>query len=90
MRSELAEKFGERSLQYFNTVSIVLFWFLCMVHWFFFLKYGGNPVSAAVANAVLDVIENEKLYQHVTDVSTHLLKELNRLKDKHSIIGDIR
>lgn len=53
-------------------------------------KYGGNPVSMAVANAVLDVIENEKLYKHVSDVSAHLLAQLNGLKSKHEIIGDVR
>ena len=44
----------------------------------------------AVANAVLDVIENEKLYKHVYDVSEHILKEFNRLKSKYEVIGDIR
>jgi 4-aminobutyrate aminotransferase-like enzyme len=42
------------------------------------------------ANAVLDVIETEKLYLHVNEVSKYLLGELERLKDKHHIIGDIR
>lgn len=56
----------------------------------YFNTYGGNPVSVAVANAVLDVIEKEKLYEHVTDVSQHLLAELNKLKGKHYIIGDVR
>jgi 4-aminobutyrate aminotransferase-like enzyme len=56
----------------------------------YFNTYGGNPVSMAAANAVLDVLENEKLYVHVTDISTYLLNELNRLKDKFNIIGDIR
>ena len=44
----------------------------------------------AAANAVLDVIENEKLHEHVSEVSHFLLSELERLKLKHSIIGDIR
>ena len=44
----------------------------------------------AAANAVLDVIENEKLYTHVSEVSTYLLQELEKLKLKHEIIGDIR
>jgi 4-aminobutyrate aminotransferase-like enzyme len=56
----------------------------------YFNTYGGNPTSMAAANAVLDVIENEKLHSHVTEVSTYLLNELNRLKQKHEIIGDIR
>ena len=44
----------------------------------------------AAANAVLDVVENEKLYKHVTEVSTYMLAELDKLKDKHAIIGDVR
>lgn len=44
----------------------------------------------AAANAVLDVIEKEKLYEHVTENSNYLLKELNKLKEKHQIIGDVR
>ncbi len=54
------------------------------------VKYGGNPVSMAAANAVLDVIEKEKLYTHVSEVSKFLLNELEKLKLKHEIIGDIR
>ena len=44
----------------------------------------------ACANAVLDVIENEKLHTHGSEVSNYLLSELERLKQKHDIIGDIR
>lgn len=44
----------------------------------------------AAANAVLDVIENETLYQHVSEVSDHLLRGLERLKSKYEIIGDVR
>ena len=44
----------------------------------------------AAANAVLDVIENEKLFSHVNDVSDFLLSELRRLQDKHEIIGEVR
>ncbi len=47
-------------------------------------------MSVSAANSVLDVIETEKLYQHVTDVSTNLLAQFNELKKKHSIIGDVR
>jgi ethanolamine-phosphate phospho-lyase len=70
-KPEIAGKFGQSGLQYFNT-------------------YGGNPVSMAVANAVLDVIEKEKLHTHVTDVSNYLVSELNKLKAKYEVIGDIR
>ena len=55
-----------------------------------FLKYGGNPVSMAAANAVLDVIENEKLYEHVSEISNYLITGLKNLQKKHVIIGDVR
>ena len=44
----------------------------------------------AAANAVLDVIENEKLHDHVSEVSEYLQSELRRLQQKHEIIGDVR
>ncbi len=56
----------------------------------FFATFGGNPVSCAIGLAVLDVIENEKLQSHATDVGGRLLKGLKNLKSKHDIIGDVR
>ncbi|RNA24082.1 alanine--glyoxylate aminotransferase 2-like [Brachionus plicatilis] len=56
----------------------------------YFNTYGGNPVSMACANAVLDVIENENLQSKVIEVSNFMLDELEKLKQKHEIIGDIR
>jgi len=56
----------------------------------YFNTFGGNPASMAAANAVLDVLENEKMQDHVLSVSKHLLSELNRLKAKFPIIGDVR
>lgn len=56
----------------------------------YFNTFGGNPVSAAVANAVLDVIENEKLMEHATKIGSYLMQEFKKLKEKHEIIGDVR
>ncbi|XP_076317760.1 5-phosphohydroxy-L-lysine phospho-lyase isoform X2 [Tachypleus tridentatus] len=56
----------------------------------YFNTYGGNPVSIAIANAVLDVIENEHLMENASKVGSHLLKSLMELKTRHSIIGDVR
>merc|ERR1712126_319837 len=39
----------------------------------YFNTYGGNPVSCAIGNAVLDVIEKEKLMEHATKVGNALL-----------------
>lgn len=44
----------------------------------------------AVANAVLDVIEQEKLIDHGIQVGELFLEELQKLKKKYSLIGDIR
>nr|XP_037270325.1 5-phosphohydroxy-L-lysine phospho-lyase-like [Rhipicephalus microplus] len=56
----------------------------------YFNTYGGNPVSVAVASAVLDVIENEKLQQHAMEVGNYLLASLRELQQRHPLIGDVR
>jgi ethanolamine-phosphate phospho-lyase len=56
----------------------------------YFNTYGGNPVSCAIGNAVLDIINEEKLLEHATTVGNHLLDRLTQLKEKHSIVGDVR
>jgi len=56
----------------------------------FFSTTGGNTVSCVVGMAVLDVIENDKLQQHALDVGTYLKSQLESLKERHCIIGDVR
>ncbi|MEM7281439.1 MAG: aminotransferase class III-fold pyridoxal phosphate-dependent enzyme [Pseudomonadota bacterium] len=56
----------------------------------YFNTFGGNPVSCAVGKAVLEVLENENLVESARDVGSYVVKGFNRLKDKHSIIGDVR
>ena len=56
----------------------------------YFNTFGGNPVSAAVGNAVLDVIENEALLQNVGDVGRFLKRGLGQLRERHPVIGDVR
>ncbi|CAB3257772.1 unnamed protein product [Arctia plantaginis] len=56
----------------------------------YFNTYGGNPVSCAIANAVLDIIEEEKLMERAHRVGNHLLNRCEELKHKHSLIGDVR
>ncbi|MEO8376155.1 MAG: aspartate aminotransferase family protein [Candidatus Sumerlaeota bacterium] len=52
--------------------------------------FGGNPVSAAAGLGVLEVIDEEKLQENAKVVGTYFLGELNKLKGKHQIIGDVR
>lgn len=56
----------------------------------YFNTYGGNPVSCAIANAVLDVIEDEKLMERALFVGTHLLERCEALKNRHRLVGDVR
>ena len=56
----------------------------------FFSSFGGNPVSAAIALAVLDVLEGEKLQAHALTVGTALKTALEALMQSHTCIGDIR
>ena len=51
---------------------------------------GGNPVSAATGEAVLDYIEDHGLIQRAADLGAHLAKGLSNLQRKHSLIGDVR
>ena len=54
------------------------------------LQYGGNPVSCAIALAVLDAIVNDGLRENAVKVGAYLIQRLLALQAKHDIIGDVR
>ncbi len=56
----------------------------------YFNTFGGNPVSAAAALAVLDVIESENLQQNALEIGQHIADGLWSLADAHDCIGDVR
>ncbi|MEJ2204030.1 MAG: aminotransferase class III-fold pyridoxal phosphate-dependent enzyme [Gemmatimonadota bacterium] len=56
----------------------------------FFSTYGGNPVSAAIGLAVMEVLEREELQAHADDVGRRLKEDLLGLMDRHGAIGDVR
>merc|ERR1711971_1237600 len=56
----------------------------------YFNTYGGNPVSCAIGNAVLDAIEKDRLMEHAITVGTVLLEGAQKLGEKYQIIGDVR
>ncbi|ALC49682.1 CG8745 [Drosophila busckii] len=56
----------------------------------YFNTYGGNPVSCAIANAVMRVIEQEQLQQNAQRLGEYLLRECNQLKQEFDCIGDVR
>jgi len=55
-----------------------------------FNTFGGNPVVCAQGSAVLDVIDREKLQANSLKIGNRILGGLNKLKQKHNIIGDVR
>jgi 4-aminobutyrate aminotransferase-like enzyme len=56
----------------------------------YFNTFGGNPVSAAVGLAVLDVIEREQILQNVHDTGAYLADQLRSLARQHDCIADVR
>ena len=56
----------------------------------FFSSFGGNPVTCAIGDAVLDVIAEEGLQQHSKNVGDYLITLLKQLQKKYSELADIR
>jgi 4-aminobutyrate aminotransferase-like enzyme len=52
--------------------------------------FGGNPVVATAAKAVIDYIEEENLLRNTEEVGAYLRGKLIDLQDKHQLIGDVR
>jgi len=52
--------------------------------------FGGNPLVAAAANAVLDQFEDGKLLENVNIMGAYLKEKLYELQKKYPIIYDIR
>jgi len=53
-------------------------------------SYGGNPMACAAALASIQVIEEEGILEHVAELERFFLKRLDRIKDEHPIVGDVR
>ena len=55
--------------------------------------YGGSPIGCAAANAVLDVMEEEKLLERANIIGKRMIERLTEMKRRNSFgnrIGDIR
>jgi 4-aminobutyrate aminotransferase-like enzyme len=56
----------------------------------YFNTFGGNPVSAAAALAVLDVIDDEGLHENAREVGQYLGLGLAALARDHEVIGHVQ
>lgn len=56
----------------------------------YFNTFGGNPVSAAVALAVLDVIDDEGLLANATTTGALLGEQLGEIANRHDIVGVVQ
>lgn len=56
----------------------------------YFNTFGGNPVSCAAALAMLDELEGKKLVQQADRIGSYILEELELLRQKCSVVGDVR
>jgi len=56
----------------------------------FFNTYGSNPVAAAAARSVLKVVDDEGLQANAQARGEQLGAGLQRLQERHSLIGDVR
>jgi 4-aminobutyrate aminotransferase-like enzyme len=56
----------------------------------YFNTFGGNPVSIAAAQAVLDVIREEGLQERARRVGEALRAELTAVASSYDVVGDVR
>ncbi|MGY2440747.1 aminotransferase [Pseudomonas sp. SDO52101_S400] len=56
---------------------------------YFFSSAGGSPVSCQIGMAVLDVMEEEKLWENAQLVGGHFKQRLEALIDKHPLVGAV-
>jgi 4-aminobutyrate aminotransferase-like enzyme len=53
-------------------------------------SYGGNPMACAAALASIEVIEEENLLERAAHLEKVAMRRMQRIKDEHPIVGDVR
>jgi 4-aminobutyrate aminotransferase-like enzyme len=53
-------------------------------------SYGGNPMACAAALASIEAMEEEGLLAHALELGDFMLAEMRAIRDRHSIVGDVR
>jgi len=56
---------------------------------YFFSSSGGSPVSCRIGMAVLDVMQEEKLWENAQVVGGHFKARLEQLIDRHPLVGAV-
>jgi len=56
----------------------------------YFNTFGGNPVSCAIAEAVLDAIEREGLVARAAELGGVFFDGLRDLMERHPLVGEVR
>jgi 4-aminobutyrate aminotransferase-like enzyme len=56
----------------------------------FFSTFGGNPVSCAIGETVLRIVQENSLMEHARVVGTRLRNGLSGFMDRYPLIGDVR
>lgn len=56
---------------------------------YFFSSSGGSPVSCQIGMAVLDVMQEEKLWENAQVVGGHFKARLEQLMDRHPLVGAV-
>ena len=56
----------------------------------YFNTYGGNSVACTIAEAVLDVILEEKLMENAYNVGQYIAEKFKTLLDRFDWVGDVR
>ncbi len=56
----------------------------------YFNTFGGNPVSASIGQAVLDVVYDQRLQAHAVDIGAYLTEQVRSLAKAHPMIADVR
>lgn len=55
-----------------------------------FNTFGGSPLAARVAGAVLDVLDEERMQRNARDVGAVFMRGLEELRRRYAIVGDVR
>ncbi|MBS0399520.1 MAG: aminotransferase class III-fold pyridoxal phosphate-dependent enzyme, partial [Proteobacteria bacterium] len=56
----------------------------------YFNTLGGNPVSPAARTAVPELLAPQHLTPNARTTGAYVVNQLNRLMDRHPLIGDVR